>query len=49
MTRFYCKYTNVDRAGFSMCRARLEVLSRGPSEWRVQKFSRGASSHNDRS
>jgi len=30
MTQFYCKYTNVDRVGFSTCRARLEVLCGGP-------------------
>jgi len=38
MTQFYCKCTNVDRAGFSKCRAQLEVLIRGPTEWYVKKF-----------
>ena len=30
MTQFYRKYTNVNRADFSMCRARLEVVLRAP-------------------
>jgi len=34
MTQFYCKYTNMDRAGFSKCKVRLEVLFRGPTECR---------------
>jgi len=42
MTQFYCKYTNVDKAGFSMCRSRLEVLLRGPTEMCVQKVFRAA-------
>jgi len=48
MTQFYCKYTNVDRAGFSKCGARLEVIA-GPTEWCVLKFFMGASIHKDTS
>jgi len=41
MTQFYCKYTNVNRAGFSKCRARLELLLRGATELCVQTFLGG--------
>jgi len=44
-----CKYTSVDRAGFSKYSAQLEVLLQGPTEWladRAHNFFREASSHN---
>jgi len=36
------------RAGLCKRGARLETLSQGRAQWRVQKFLRGASSHNDK-
>ena len=49
MVRFSCSLTPLwARAGHSMCGARWEALLRGPTQWRVQKYLRGASCHNDR-
>jgi len=46
-TLFYCKYTNMDRAGFSKRKSRSEVFLHGPTELCEQKSFREASSHND--